>query len=111
MSLIDNAVKYSPGGEEVTIAVEGDPTHELLTLSVADNSLGLSEEDQGRLVTTFHRVKRDETMDIPGTGLGLYVAKMVVERMGGWMSVSSVLDQGSTFTVTLPLMRAEELAA
>ena len=76
---------------------------------VQDTGVGLSEEDCRRVFEKFYRVKKDKDM-ASGTGLGLPLAKHIVEDVhGGKLTVESVLDQGSTFIVTLPAgqMRGE----
>ena len=72
-------------------------------MAIKDFGLGISPEDLERLFTSFHRVRRAETVSIRGTGLGLYIVKSLVELMGGTITVDTALDLGSVFTVVLPI--------
>jgi two-component system, OmpR family, phosphate regulon sensor histidine kinase PhoR len=100
INLLSNAIKYTPDGGRVTLRsrmVDGGVRFE-----VEDSGVGLSEEDARRVFEKFYRVKKNKDM-APGTGLGLPLAKHIIEDVhGGSISVESVLDQGSTFAVTLP---------
>jgi signal transduction histidine kinase len=100
-NLTENAIKYQrpDATPEVEIsggAVDGDR----YDLRVADNGLGMSKDDAGRVFEPFYRSPR--TQDLPGTGLGLSIVKRVVQASGGTLSVESELGQGSTFIVRLP---------
>jgi two-component system phosphate regulon sensor histidine kinase PhoR len=100
INLLSNAVKYTPSGGTVTLrsrVIDGRASFE-----VQDTGVGLSEEDCGRVFEKFYRVKKDRQM-ASGTGLGLPLAKHIVEEVhGGQLTVTSVLGQGSTFRATLP---------
>jgi signal transduction histidine kinase/DNA-binding response OmpR family regulator len=105
INLISNAIKYSPGGGQVTIAA----THagEFVTVSVTDQGLGISREDQKRLFTKFYRVDTAMTREIGGTGLGLSICKTIIELLGGEIGCKSKPGQGSTFWFSLPVAAAE----
>jgi two-component system phosphate regulon sensor histidine kinase PhoR len=100
INLLSNAIKYTPDGGRVTLRsrmVDGGVRFE-----VEDSGVGLSEEDARRVFEKFYRVKKNKDM-APGTGLGLPLAKHIIEDVhGGSISVESMLGQGSTFAVTLP---------
>jgi signal transduction histidine kinase len=98
-NLLSNACKYTPstGSIRVVAAFEGDDG---VRLDVVDTGIGLREEDQARLFRKFFRSTLTEAE--PGTGLGLALCRMLAERMGGSVSMTSALGQGSTFTVRLP---------
>lgn len=100
-NLVDNAVKYSPGGGRVRIACER--TDELLRVHVSDEGLGIPDDEQGNIFGRFTRVANPDTENIRSTGLGLYVVRELVTRMGGTIAVRSVLGEGSTFTFSVPL--------
>lgn len=100
INLVDNAIKYSPDGGAIRIVVHAGDGAALI--SVSDEGIGIAEEDLPRLFKRFQRVGGEGTATIRGTGLGLYIVKTFVDAMGGELSVSSTLGQGSTFTVTLP---------
>ena len=100
-NLIDNAIKYTPPGGKVTVALtEKD---KLLVVRVADTGLGIAPEDQVRLFEKFYRVKRRETVDIKGSGLGLAIVKSITEWHNGRVWVESQSGGGSTFYMALPV--------
>lgn len=101
MNLISNAVKYTP--PEGSVTVRAEQRGSMLRISVQDNGLGISPEDQIHLFDRFYRVRRPETDSIEGTGLGLAIVKSLVESHKGQIGVESRLGEGSTFYVTLPL--------
>lgn len=101
VNLLSNACKYSPGGAEISINVEH--RDRLAQISVADTGIGISKKDQKKLFSQFFRANNPQSRAISGTGLGLYVTKRLVEAHGGKIGVHSVVGEGSTFCVTLPL--------
>lgn len=101
-NLIDNAVKYSPDGGEVRASLREEAGSAILTIS--DQGPGLSDDQQTRLFQPFSRV--GETT-LVGSGLGLFIAKGIVESHGGRIWVDSEPNRGSTFTVRLPLRSAD----
>lgn len=106
-NLVINAVGYSPEGTTVGIGIK--TVDDLIEISVADQGLGISEEDQERIFERFYRVDSARSRGTGGTGLGLSIVKHVVANHGGEITVWSQPDQGSTFTVRLPEMLHEEL--
>jgi signal transduction histidine kinase len=99
-NLLINAVKYTQQGGSVTLALSRDGADAILTC--ADNGLGISPDDQGRLFTEFFRSTNPAALAVPGTGLGLAISHRIVERHGGRIEVESALGKGTTFTVRLP---------
>jgi two-component system phosphate regulon sensor histidine kinase PhoR len=99
-NLIGNAVKYTPPSGEVRIIAEerGSTVH----VTIQDNGLGISPEDQAHIFDRFYRVRRPETDSIDGTGLGLAIVKTLVEAHDGEIGLESHLGQGSSFYVTFP---------
>lgn len=98
INLISNAVKFS--GEKGHISILARPVNGNLELSVADNGIGISEEDQQHLFTTFFRGKN--VVNIQGTGLGLHIVKRYADLLQGSVSLESELDKGTRITITLP---------
>ncbi len=96
-NLIDNALKYSPDGSRVHIQTLDEG--EFIRISVSDQGIGLSEEEQAHLFTRFYRAKNDLTTQISGTGLGLYLTKYFVEAHDGRVEVESSIGKGSKFTI------------
>jgi signal transduction histidine kinase len=99
-NLIDNAVKYSPDGGTVTVAVEPRDHH--VRFAVADNGLGIPHGEQRRIFEKFYRLDPDMTRGIGGTGLGLYICRELVRRVSGRIWVESDGGSGSTFVVEIP---------
>jgi signal transduction histidine kinase len=99
-NLISNASKYSPQGSEIRLscAVSGDS----LDVSVRDCGIGISPKDQQKLFTPFFRVDNEETRKVSGTGLGLVIAKSIIELHGGGIALESAPGEGTTVRLTLP---------
>ena len=99
-NLVDNAVKYSPDGGKVIVevAVAGSQ----LRYAVRDEGLGVPPAEHRRIFEKFYRLDPGMTRGVGGTGLGLYICRELVERMGGRISVESAAGAGSTFTFDLP---------
>lgn len=99
-NLVDNAIKYTPAGGRVRVTVsfrEGD-----VLLAVEDTGLGIPHEDLRRIFERFYRVDKARSRELGGTGLGLSIVKHLAQRFGGTVTVTSRLNHGSTFLVTLP---------
>lgn len=99
-NLIGNAIKYSPDGGN--IEVSGHYNDGSVTIEVSDHGVGLSKEDQERVFDRFYRVDGKLSSKTQGTGLGLYLAKAIIQAHGGTIAVDSHPGQGSTFYFTLP---------
>ncbi len=102
-NVIGNAIKYSPGGQPVEIRVT--ETDRTVRVAITDRGIGVPPDEMRFLFERFTRASNAKRSKIKGTGLGLYLAKTLVERHGGNIQVQSELGQGSTFTVVLPRMR------
>ncbi len=98
--LLENAAKYSPPESPIHISVEN--TGAELVVSVADRGPGIDELEQALIFDKFYRGK-DNRYSVQGTGMGLAIAKAVVEAHGGTIRITSQLGQGSVFSFTLPL--------
>jgi signal transduction histidine kinase len=107
-NLLSNAHLYTPEGGHIVVSVSRDEDPGFLRLSVADDGVGIAVEDQGKLFSRFFRAGGAAGARPGGTGLGLYVAKSLVELHGGRIFFESQLGQGSTFHITLPI--ADEAA-
>jgi PAS domain S-box-containing protein len=104
INLLDNAVKYSPQGGRVKLGIDTRPGG--IQITVQDEGLGIPGSEQRRIFGKFYRVDPQLTRGIGGTGLGLYICRELVRRMGGRVSVRSREGEGSTFFVDLPLVAA-----
>jgi len=100
LNLLDNAVKYTPSGGEVTVG--WDAKDGGLELWVRDTGVGIAAEHLPHVFDRFYRVARARSRAEGGTGLGLSICKWIAEAHGGSLSATSVLGKGSTFTVRLP---------
>ena len=100
-NLLSNAIKYSPAGGIIRVGAWKDNNH--VTVYVADQGIGIPEEEQARLFERFYRVDSTLRRKTKGAGLGLYLAKALVEAHGGRIWVHSKPGEGSTFFFTLPI--------
>jgi signal transduction histidine kinase len=115
-NMIENAIKYTPDGGHITLAAhtKGDQVE----ISITDNGRGIPPQDIPHLFEKFHRGRPasvsaagalaaalPELEEVPGIGLGLYLAHNIIEQMGGRITVESEVGRGSTFTLHLPVWR------
>ncbi|MFP3903787.1 MAG: CHASE2 domain-containing protein [Armatimonadota bacterium] len=103
-NLISNAFKFSPKGGRIEIAAE--PSGDVVQFSVSDEGIGIPAEERENLFQRFERLSASASR-IPGTGLGLYVCRHLVEAHGGEIWVESVENDGSTFYFTVPAYRGQ----
>jgi signal transduction histidine kinase len=103
-NLVSNAIKFTPAGGSVHVSLghAGD----CVALEVADSGIGIAPEDQRRLFERFFRAENAVDRQVPGTGLGLYISRVIADAHQGKLTVRSELDQGSTFRLELPLAPA-----
>ena len=99
-NLLSNAIKYSPNSDKVIFDLTCQPQQ--VTLQVRDFGIGIPSVEKDRLFDSFHRA--DNVGSIPGTGLGLPIVKRSVDLHGGTITFDSKIDEGTTFTVTLPYL-------
>jgi anti-sigma regulatory factor (Ser/Thr protein kinase) len=102
-NIVGNAIKYSPDGAAVDVRVT--ETDRTVRIAVHDLGIGIPSDEMKFLFERFTRASNAKRSKIKGTGLGLYLAKTLVERHGGNIQVQSKLGEGSTFTIVLPRMR------
>ncbi len=103
-NLIDNAIKYTPSGK-VSVSLNRDTERNMVVMRLTDTGIGLSQDDIHHLFGKFARGSGGQRQNTEGSGLGLYVAKRMLEAQGGKMWVDSRgVGQGSTFFVELPLL-------
>ncbi|MBI5465735.1 MAG: sensor histidine kinase [Candidatus Kerfeldbacteria bacterium] len=108
VNLIGNAIKYTPTGGRVEVTLT--PQDKEMVIGIKDNGLGISKEDQSKLFQRFFRVESEETKDIQGTGLGLFIVRQLVEKMDGRIWVASEKGKGSTFFFSLLLAQPNKAA-
>ncbi len=105
-NLLTNAVKYSQKGGQVTLGLKR--TRRAIEITVEDSGLGVPAKDQRHLFEKFFRAANVKKVDTDGSGLGLYISKMIIESLGGAISMNSNEGKGSIFTILLPLNPKEE---
>ena len=105
-NLVENAVNYSPEGTKVTVSTLIE--NGIVTISITDQGIGISESEQDRIFERFYRVDPARSRQSGGTGLGLSIVKHVATNHGGEVSVWSVENVGSTFSLKLPLFSKSE---
>jgi two-component system phosphate regulon sensor histidine kinase PhoR len=100
MNLVENAINYTPAGKVgVQLSVGGNE----VTIQVRDSGIGIASDQVSRIFERFYRVDKARSRSTGGTGLGLSIVKHIVEAHGGSVEVNSSLNNGSTFTIVLPI--------
>ncbi len=99
-NILDNASKYTPHGKQITVSVHA-PGNDTVSVTIQDEGVGIAKPDLERLFKKFSRIHNPLSIEVGGTGLGLYWSKEVVELHGGGIEVSSTPGEGSTFTIQL----------
>jgi signal transduction histidine kinase len=99
-NIINNAIIYNRPSGRVRVEVREDG--DVVNIEISDTGIGIPEKDLPRIFDQFYRAKNDETRNVKGTGLGLPIAKKIVESHGGSIEVRSVVGEGTTFKVVLP---------
>ncbi|WP_269478252.1 sensor histidine kinase [Hominibacterium faecale] len=98
VNVLDNGVKYSPEGSVIKVATEFYDS--FFCIKVADQGIGIEEKEQGAIFQRFYRSPR--VAKEQGLGIGLYLAREIVEKQNGYMKVQSALGEGTTFYIFLP---------
>ena len=104
-NIIDNAIKYSPDGGDVRVELR--PEDERVRFVVQDEGMGFDQSAADAIFDRFHRLDPHQTRGIGGTGLGLYIARELVRRMGGRIWAESERGHGASFSFELPRVRAQ----
>ena len=107
--ILENAITFTPAGGKISIETKTveqkdsrDQVHTWATISVSDTGPGMTLEEQERAFDRFFRGTQAESGHIPGTGLGLSIAQAIVNAHGGYITVTSQIGEGSTFTIWMP---------
>ena len=108
-NLIENAVKYSPNGGCVEVSVA--PADDGVRFAVRDEGIGIPPDEHARIFEKFHRLDPNLTNGVSGTGLGLYIARELVQQMNGRIWVDSRAGEGAVFAFELPAAGDAQTAA
>jgi signal transduction histidine kinase len=100
-NLLSNAINYTPEGGRITVTIRASSASAFI--DVADTGIGIAKQDLPMLFGKFNRLNAPASKTVGGSGLGLYIAKQIVDRHGGTISVRSAVGEGSAFTMRLPL--------
>ena len=101
MNLIDNALKYG-NGSQVELSIVSNPDKESTEIKVSDLGPGIIDTEKSKVFDRFYRIGNEEVRKTKGTGIGLYLVKLLVEQHGGSIEVTNNSPQGSVFSVTIP---------
>ena len=104
-NLLDNAVKYRKPDTPLVLHLKTWNDKDRLYCSIKDNGIGMKKEDQKKMFDKFYRVHTGNVHDVKGFGLGLAYVKQIVELHKGDIKVESDKDKGTTFTISLPIIR------
>jgi len=107
-NLLENAVKYSPDGSEIFVDVQ-ERSDQIVT-SVCDRGIGIPNDELAQVFERFHRGRQVSSTNYGGLGLGLYIARQIVERHGGSIWVESKEGSGTTFSFSLPVASVSSVA-
>ena len=102
-NLTDNAIKYSPDGGKISVILREEERG--IVWRVRDNGIGIPQEDQAHIFERFYRVDKARSRETGGTGLGLAITKEIVNAHGGMIKVYSKINEGTTFSVRIPLAK------
>lgn len=108
LALLDNAVKYTPGGGQVYFRARAE--EQFAVIEIEDTGIGISDDDKPRIFDRFFRADQARSRAVPGSGLGLSIARWVVDSHRGSIEVNGHVGKGSLFRVRLPLASYETLA-
>jgi len=102
-NLLSNATNYTPVGKGIELAISFDAPKKIISISVKDEGIGIPVNDQGKIFDKLFRSNNAKLFYVDGNGLGLYIVKSVVERLGGIIWFESVENVGTTFYINLPI--------
>jgi PAS domain S-box-containing protein len=104
INVLTNAIKYSPGGGKIDVTIRRHETNQV-AVSIMDYGIGIEKKFHEKIFERFYRAEGHEEQTYPGFGIGLFIAKEIIQRHGGSIFVASEKRKGSTFTFTLPMAK------
>ena len=102
-NLIDNGIKFSSADTPLIVCLSYGKNSDFIEIEIKDYGIGIEEKDKSILYRRFSRIRNERTNNIPGNGLGLYIANNIVINHQGGIEVNTMPNEGSSFTITLPL--------
>jgi signal transduction histidine kinase len=103
MNVVDNALEYSSKGAQVEVSLDLDDSRDNILISIKDHGVGIPKKQQAHIFEKFVRGDNAKTIKTDGTGLGLYIAKTIINSFGGSIRFESKENKGTTFFITLPI--------
>ncbi len=103
-NLLSNSIKYSPQGGSIEVHLRANESDGTAMIYVRDHGIGIGPDDVAKAFDRFSRIQRKETVAIPGSGLGLYIAHQIVEMHGGTLTLQPAPGKGTIAEVTVPLL-------
>jgi signal transduction histidine kinase len=103
-NLLSNAIKYSPQGGPIEVRLRANDLENTAIIYIRDNGLGIDPRDVPKLFDRYSRIQRRETVAIPGSGLGLYIAHQIVEAHGGELTLQPAPGRGTIAEICIPLI-------
>ena len=100
LNLTSNAIKYSPRGGDIRVGLTGEP--DVVRWEIKDTGIGIPKESQRHLFEKFYRADNVAALETDGTGLGLYLVRLIVEQIGGQVGCASEEGHGATFYFSVP---------
>ena len=106
-NLLSNAIKYSPQGGQIEVRLRANEADDTAMIYIRDNGIGIAPKDVPKLFDRFSRIQRKDTVAIPGSGLGLYIAHQIMETHGGTLTLQPAPGKGTIAEITVPLISEE----
>lgn len=110
-NLLRNALKYTPDGGKISLTAVHNRQHQTVDMTIQDTGLGIHPDEQKKIFSKYFRSEESDIQARPGTGLGLYITKALIERQNGRIWFESKYGEGTAFHVTMPIADEEEEAA
>ena len=110
-NLLRNALKYTPDGGEISLTAVHNRQHHTIDMTIQDTGLGIHPDEQKKIFSKYFRSEESDIQARPGTGLGLYITKALIEMQNGRIWFESKYGEGTAFYVTMPIANEEAEAA